>query len=166
METISRSYSLFFEFIDKYLPGGFQNVDPDSTLMLNLERMMAANNQFFFVGDQINMKMTFTSKKSLDLVGVESKDLDLMSFINRIHPTDLSRLCLIRSKIYHLGGDLFIAKNGIVVISTTLRFQKSPGNYLNQLVQCLLFYKNLPYSTVFRLQVHTDISAFKKFRKG
>jgi len=166
METLSRSYSLFFDFIDKYLPDGFQNIEPDSPLMLNLETMMEANNQFFFIGDQINMKMFFTSKRSLDLIGVDSKDMSLVSFLNRIHPDDLTRLSSARSKTYQLGGDLFLVKKGIAIISTTLSFQKSPGNYLNQLVQCLLFYKDIPYSTVFRLQVHTDISAFKKIRKG
>jgi DNA-binding CsgD family transcriptional regulator len=166
METLSRSYGLFFDFIDKYLPGGFQEIDPDSSLMLDLERMMETNNQFFFIGDQINVKFFFASKRSLDFIGVEPKDINPMSFLHSIHPDDLTRLSLIRTKIYALGSELYLAGKGIAIISTTLRFQDSSGNYTNQLVQCLLFYKDLPYSTVFRLQVHTSISGFRKTMHG
>jgi DNA-binding CsgD family transcriptional regulator len=166
METVSRSYSLFFDFIDNYLPGGFQEIGPDSPLMLDLDRMMEANNQFFFVGDQINVKFFFASKRSLDFIGVEPGDIDPASFLNSIHPADLNRLSLIRTKIYDMGWELYLARKGMAIISTTLMFQNSSGKYTNQLVQCLLFYKNSPYPTVFRLQVHTSISRFRKTMHG
>ena len=166
METFPRSYSLFFDFINKYLPGGFQHIDPDSSLMLNLERMLEVNNQFFFIGDLIRMKVLFSSKKSIDLIGLASKNVDPASFLNSAYPGDLTRLILARTKLFHLGGELFVAKKGIAVISTTLRFQNSSGNYINQLVQCYLFYKSVPFSTVFVLQVNTDISWFKKIKNG
>jgi hypothetical protein len=166
MNTLSKSYKLFFDFIDKYLPGGFQNIDPGSPLMLNLERMMKADSQFFFIGNLIHMKVFFASKKSMDLIGIRSKNVDPASCLNSVHPGDLPRLILARTKLITLGGDLFVAKHGSVVISTTLRFKKSSGDYVNQLVQCYLFYAGAPHSTVFILQVNTDISWFKKIKHG
>jgi hypothetical protein len=166
MNKLSSDYSLFFDFIDKYLPGGFQNIDPRSPLMLSLERMMEANNQFFFIGNLIHMKVFFASKKSMDLIGVRPKNVDPASFLISGHPNDLSRLVLARTKLITLGGELFVAKKGVAVISTTLRFQKSSGEYINQLVQCYLFYISEPHSTVFILQVNTDISWFKKIKHG
>jgi DNA-binding CsgD family transcriptional regulator len=166
MEALSRSYSPFFDFIEKYLPGGFQNIDLESPLMLDLERMMEANNQFFFIGNLIHMKVFFTSKKSKDLIGVDSENVDPSSFLNSVDPGDLARLVLARSKLINLGGELFVVRNGIAVISTTLRFQKPSGDYINQLIQCYLFYQDAPFSTVFILQVNTDISWFTKIRHG
>lgn len=166
METISRSYSLYFDFIDKYLPGGFQNVDPDTPLMLNLEKMMEANKQFFFIGNLIHMKVIFASKKSLDLIGIDSKKVDPASFLSLVHPNELTRLILARTKLLTLGGELFADKKGVAVISTNLRFQNPAGNYLNQLIQCYLFYQGEPFSTVYILQVNTDISWFKKAKHG
>jgi hypothetical protein len=166
METLSKSYSLFFDFIDQYLPGGFQNVDPDCPLMLKLEKMMEANNQFFLVGNLIHMKVLFTSKKSMDMIGIDPENVDPASFLISVHPADLSRLVLSRSKLITLGGELFVARKGIAVISTTLRLQQSSGNYLDQLLQCYLFYEGEPFSTVFILQVNTDISWFNKSKYG
>lgn len=166
METASKSYSLFFDFIDKYLPGGFQNIDLDSPFMLNLERIMEANNQFFYIGDIIHMKVIFASKKSKDLVGLEPEKVDPASFISMVHPEDLTRLVLARTKITSLGANLFVAKKGIAAISSTYRFKTSSGNYVNQLVQCFLFYEGEPFSTVFILHVNTDISWFKKVKYG
>jgi DNA-binding CsgD family transcriptional regulator len=166
METKSRDYRLFFDFISKYLPGGFQNIDPDSPLMLNLEKMMETNHQFFLIGNLIHMKVIYTSKKSKDLIGIEPENVDPASFLNSVHPDDLTRLVLSRTKLLTLGVELFVAKKGIAVISSTLRFQGSSGNYINQLVQCYLFYAGAPFSTVFILQVNTDISQIKKIRHG
>jgi hypothetical protein len=86
METASKSYSLFFDFVDKYLPGGFQNIDLDSSLMLKLESMLETNNQFFFIGDIIHMKVIFTSEKSQDLIGLLPENVDPASFITTAHP--------------------------------------------------------------------------------
>jgi DNA-binding CsgD family transcriptional regulator len=166
METLPGSYSLFFDFIDKYLPGGFRNIDHGSPLMLKLERQMEENHQFFFVGDLIRMEVIFISKKSKDLIGVKSENVDSTTFLERVHPDDLTRLILARTKLITLGGELYVAKNGISIISTTLRFQGSSGNYTNQLLQCYLFYEGTPYSTVFILQVNTDISWFTKIKYG
>jgi hypothetical protein len=166
MNKLSSDYNLFFDFIDKYLPSGFQDIDPDSPLMMNLERMMEARNQFFFIGNLIHMKVFFASNKSRDLIGIRPKNVDPASFLLSVHPGDLSRLVLSRTKLITLGGELFVAKKGVAVISTTLRFKNSSGDYINQLLQCYLFYVGAPHSTVFILQVNSDISWFKKIKHG
>ena len=166
MEKLPKAYKLFFDFIDQYLPDGFHNVDPGSPLMLDMEEMMEANNQFFFIADQLNQKVLFCSKRSSDFIGIAPEKIDPVSFLNSVHPSDLNRLKLVRTKIFNLSGELYLAKKGIAIISTTLRFQKSPGTYTNQLVQCFLFYKELPSPVVYRLQVSTDISEFRKIMHG
>ncbi len=134
--------------------------------MLDLDRMMEASNQFFFMADQIKIQYLFVSRKCSDLIGLEPSEVDPGSFIKRIHPDDLNRLLSVRSKIYRLGGELLGFKQGGVLISTTLRFTTTKGDYINQLVQCYLFYSDIPTPTVYRLQVHTDISWAGKIKYG
>jgi DNA-binding CsgD family transcriptional regulator len=166
MKAIPVNYNLFFDFIDTYLPDGFQHVDPDSPLLLNLERMMEAGKQFFLIGNLIHMRVLFTSKKSTDLIGIEPGNVDASSFLVSVHPDDLTRLVISRTKMLQLGGELFVAKKGTAIISTTLRFQASPGKYINQLIQCRLFYHDLPVPTVYIFQVNTDVSWFSMARHG
>jgi len=166
METLSESYRPFIDFIDQYLPDEFQHIDPDSPLMLDLERMMEANNQFFFIGNLLQMKIFFTSKKSIDLIGMEPREVDPASFLRAVHPDDLARLINARTRLFRLAGEVFLAKKGIAVISTTLRFLSLSGRFVNQLIQCYLFYESIRQPAVYILQVNTDISWFNKIKYG
>ena len=69
----SSDYSLFFRFIETYAPVGFKGIDPEDPLMVTLEKMTEKNNQFFFVGDLLKMKIIFCSKQSTQMIGVEPK---------------------------------------------------------------------------------------------
>jgi hypothetical protein len=166
METSSGGYCLFFDFIEKYLPDGFQSIDTGSSYMLDLESSVSASNQFFFIADQIQLKVLYASKNCKAFLGIESTDIEPASFLKSIHPGDLNRLLLVRTKIFQIGGEILVAKKGISLISTTLRFLSSSGDHINQLVQCYLFYTDFPFASIFRLQVHTDISGFNKTRHG
>ena len=73
--TCNQSYDLFAEFINIYTPIGFNSINKNEPLMLKMEEMMEKNNQYFFIGDILQGKILFTSKRSIDLIGVESQSL-------------------------------------------------------------------------------------------
>jgi hypothetical protein len=83
-----------------------------------------------------------------------------------MHPDDLVRYNIGRLKLFDLGQQIFIQKEGSMVISSNFRIKNSPGDYVNTLFQCYLFYTDVPYKTVFMLQILTDISWFKNFKLG
>jgi len=134
--------------------------------MLMLEDAMEVNKQYFFVADILQLKILFTSKRSIDMLGVKPQDVDPSIFFTATHPDDISRHSLARTKLFNLGQELFIAGEGIRIISTNFRTRHVTDNYLNMLVQCYLFYTDTPYKTVFSLQVITDISWFRKLQQG
>ncbi|MCX6244811.1 MAG: helix-turn-helix transcriptional regulator [Bacteroidetes bacterium] len=159
-------YNLFFRFIETWLPSGFRNIDQASSLMLKLENHMEANHQFFFVADMLQVKILFTSKKSIDMLGVRPEDVEPSLFFKATHPDDLQRHNLARTKLFSLGQNLYIAQKGFGIISTSFRTRHVTEHYSNKLVQCYLFYTEPPYNTVFLLQVVTDISWFTKMNHG
>jgi hypothetical protein len=159
-------YSLYFPFLEVWLPSGFRNIDRNSSLVADLEKMTKERNQFFFVADLIQMKILFTSKRSMDMMGVKPEDLEPSVFFTATHPGDIQRHNLARTKLLNMGQDLFIERNGVKIISTNFRFRHLTDTFLNNLVQCYLFYSEIPYKTVFLLQIVTDISWFGKFQHG
>lgn len=156
----SNSYHLFFQFIETYLPGGFRQIDRDSSLMMNLENMTEADNQFFFVADILQLKILFTSKRSFNMLGVEPENVDPSIFFTATHPDELHRHNLARTRLFSLGQELFIRHKGISILSTNFRTKHFADHYKNILVQCYLFFTTVPYDTVFLFQVVTDISWF------
>ena len=162
----SRTYSLFFKFIDTFSPTGFKGIDPDDPLLLVLEEMMKCNNQFFFVADLIQVKLLFTSKRSVEMIGINPVDVTPFHFFEATHPDDIHRHSLGRSKLFGLAQGLYIAEKGNVLLSTNLRLRNPVGEYPNILIQCYLFYTLMPIKTVYEIQVHTNIEWFKKIKHG
>ena len=157
-------YNLFFEFIKTFGPVGFKGIDRQDPLILALEEMMKINNQFILIFDQINMKIEFTSQRSLQMLGIQPGDLTPYHFKEATHPDDLKRNELGIVKLFKISHELFVAKKGDMLISTNFRFRNGTGNYSNQLVQCYLFYNDAPYETVYMLNINTDIGWYKNLR--
>jgi DNA-binding CsgD family transcriptional regulator len=166
MVADSRTYSLFFKFIDTFSPTGFKGIDPDDQLLLELEEMMKSNNQFFFVADLIQVKLLFTSKRSVEMIGINPVDVTPFHFFEATHPDDIHRHSLGRSKLFGLAQGLYIAEKGNALLSTNLRLRNPVGEYPNVLIQCYLFYTLIPIKTVYEIQVHTNIEWFKKIKHG
>ena len=156
------NYNLFFQFKDKFLPGGFKGIDYQDPLLLKIEEMTEANNQFFFIADLLQLKIIFMSRRSIKMLGMEPEKVDPSVFYTSTHPDDLLRHNKARTKLFNLGQDLFIEKKGFKILSTDFRTKHVKDYYSNILVQCYLFFSDVPYQTVFLLQVCTDISWFKK----
>ena len=159
-------YNLFFEFIKTFGSVGFKGIDRQDPLILALEEMMKINNQFFLIFDQINMKIEFTSQRSLQMLGIQPEDLTPYHFKEATHPDDLKRNELGIAKLFKTAHELFVAKKGEMLISTNFRFRNITGNYSNQLVQCYLFYKEAPCETVYMLHINTDIDWCKNLKNG
>jgi len=159
-------YNLFFKFIETYTPTGFYGIDLTDPLILELEGMMEKNSQFFYIADIIQMKILFTSSRSLQSIGIDPKEVTPYHFMEAVYKDDIQRLNLGRSKIINMAQDLFIAKRGTGILSTNYRFKNPSGRYSDFLVQCYLFYTTVPYKTVFFLKIHTNIDWYKKIKHG
>jgi DNA-binding CsgD family transcriptional regulator len=160
------NYDLFLRFIKTYLPAGFNGINPDDPLMVELEQMMEKNNQFIYVADIIQMKVIYTSKRSTQMIGVEPADVTPYYFMDATHLDDIQRLNLGRSKLIKMAQDIFIAGNGSALLSTDFKIRIPGGGYSHFLLQNYLFFTSVPYKTVFYLKIHTNIDWFKKIKHG
>ncbi len=166
MKSIIDNYALFFNFIDQYLPGGFKDIDRPDPLIVKLEEMTEANNQFFSVFDLLQMKFIYTSRRSKEIIGVESPDFNFSVFNKSMHQEDLIWFNIVQGKLFNLGHQIFMDKSGTALVSTNFRFINSMDEVINTLFQSYLFFTEVPYKTVFVLKVMTDISWFKKATPG
>jgi DNA-binding CsgD family transcriptional regulator len=162
----SRSYNLFFKFLETYTPVGFKDIDRNDPLMMQLEEMLEENNQFFYIADIIQMKVLFTSKRSTEMIGIEPMEVSPYHFMECTHPEELQRLNRGRAKTIKLAQDLFIAGGGNTIFSTNFRMRAPSGEYSDILIQGYMYFTSLPYKTVFYLKIHTNIRGFKKIKHG
>jgi DNA-binding CsgD family transcriptional regulator len=156
--TQNSSYSFFNHFIERYLPNGFLGISREDPFIADMEKILEANNQFFFMADVIGLKILFTSRRSQDILGVDAANIDLSTLFRLTHPSDLSRKNLGRSKIFKMAQDLFIRKEGTGFISACFRSMNRAGTYSDLLYQGYMFFTLVPYDTVFIILVMTDIT--------
>jgi len=157
-------YNLFFEFIKTYSLVGFKGIDRRDALILALEEMMKQTKQFLTVFDMLRMKNEFTSQGSIQMLGVDPEDLSSYHFKEATHPDDLKRHEYALTKLFKIAHELFVAKEGEMIISSSFRLRNITGNYTNQLIQCYLFYCRFPDDTVYLIQINTDISWYKNIK--
>ncbi len=112
MMTGSRDYNLFYKFIETFSRDGFKGMDPLHPLMVDLDRMMEENNQFFYVGDILQMKFHYVDKRSLKIMGIDPEELSPYHFFEATHPDDMQRHTLGRAKLFKLAHDLYMAEKG------------------------------------------------------
>ncbi len=48
MANYIKEYSAFYEFIDRFMPNGFKEVNESDSIFLELNELLDTNNQFFF----------------------------------------------------------------------------------------------------------------------
>ena len=155
-------YSYFFRFMQTYSSVGFKGINPTDPLLLELEEMMEKNDQYFIIGDLISMNIVFSSRRTHTKLGIEPASVTPYHFFEATHPDDIQRHSLGRAKMFKVAQDIFIAKNGCMLMSTNLNM-RNPGNgYENTLYQCYIFYSAKPYGTVYLFQLLTNIDSFKK----
>lgn len=159
------SYSLFFDFIESYLPAGFHNISQEHPIVQKLEELMEENDQFFSVRNMSLIQYVYTSKRSMEILGVEPCDVNAGFFLNSVHPDDFDRLGTGKVHMMKLTEKIYAAKAGSAFMSYTLRIRDSEGIYKNLLGQSYLFYSGIPCKAVYMIQVITNVSWCKKINK-
>lgn len=159
------SYSIFFDFIESYLPSGFLNINPNDPVVLKLDELMEENDQYFQVFDLGQMRFLFTSKRIIQMIGIASEDINPGHYTQLIHPDDEDRLGQARSRVYKMEKEIFQAQAGSTLTSYNLRIRNPAGVYNNLFVQDYMFFSPLPYKAVFMIQVVTNID-WCKMRKN
>jgi len=163
--NINQDYSLFHQFIENHSLSGFQNINPNDPSMIELEGVMERSNQFFFVGDVIQIKILYTSKRNTQIIGIEPQSITPYHFFAATHPDDIHRHSLGRTQLFKMAQELFIAKKGSALVSSNYRILCSDEKYKCLLFQCYLFYSETPVKTVYAIQVHTDVDWCKNLKK-
>jgi hypothetical protein len=165
IENISH-YNLFLKAIETYGPKGFSGIDPNDPLMIELEEIMKKNDQFFYFGDLILFKIMYTSKRSMDMIGVEPADLSPLKFYQVLHPDELGRKMLIKNLLTKSADKMFLAEKGHKLLSTNFQAKNAKGKYFNVLSQYFVYYSEVPYKSVFIFELHTNIDWYKKNKSG
>ena len=161
----NHDYSLFYEFIKTHESSGFTDIDTTSNLMIELEDMMEKNDQYFLVGDFLNMKILYTSKRSAAIVGAAPHEIAPNLFFTIIHQDDYERFSLGRLKLFKLSQNLYNSKEGNALTSTNLTIRNPSNKYSSLLLQIYLFYSSAPIETVYTFNVYTNVDSHKKLKK-
>ena len=164
MKSKPYSYSIFFDFIESYLPTGFLNINAEDPIVQRLEGLMEANDQFLLIMDLTQVSIIYASKRSINMLGVAPEHLTPYQMMDAVHPEDVYRFGLGRTRLINLDKDLYMAKKGSALLSTTIRMRRPDQGYSNLLFQCYLFYSPIPHNAVYEIQVHTNVDWFK-FKK-
>ena len=157
MSRSAYNYNIFYDFIESYLPSGFLNIQADDPEIQLLEELMGENDQFLSVIHLEKIKFLYSSKRSNQVLGVELSQLNPAHFQSAVHPDDLDRLAWVNCQILKEEGKIFEQKKGSALLSYTLRFRNTSGNFVNFLGQDYLFYAGAPNEAVFGLRVVTNI---------
>jgi len=159
-------YNLFFRLIDKYGPAGFSRIDGHDPLMVELEEIMKKNDQFFYIGDLVLFKILYTSKRSLDMMGIEPSVLSGINYFQSLHPDEINRHNLGRTMLLKLAHELYSEEKGYKLLSSNYRMKNAEGKYSNFLMQFYIYYSTIPYKSVFTFKVQTNIDWFKQHKHG
>jgi len=155
------SYSLFFDFIESYLPSGFSNINPDDPIVLKLNELMEEHEQFITLADLSQIKFLFVSEGIRKMIGVEPRELNPGNFVEVTHPDDISRLGLLRAQTFVVEKEVLETDKGSALVSFTIRLRNPAGEYHNYICQAYFFYSPIPRKAVYALQVISKIDWFK-----
>jgi DNA-binding CsgD family transcriptional regulator len=161
-----QDYNLFFSFVDKFSPVDFKGIDPLDPLVVELDRMLEKNNQFFYVGDILQMKFHYVSRQCFNMLGIEPAELSPYHFFEATHPDDMQRHTLGRAKLFKMAHNLYTQEKGTSLLSVNLKLRNFRGEYSEILIQLYLYYSEIPYKSVFVIKVHTNIEGIKRNKKG
>jgi DNA-binding CsgD family transcriptional regulator len=166
MDKPFENYNLYFQFLETFNATGFKEIDRKDKLIQEIELMTERNDQFFFIGDMIEMKIIYTSDRSMQMLGVEPNELTPYHMNQVNHFDDLDRLGNAISNRLRVSTILKKSKEGHSILSTNFRLKLIDGLYSNILLQCFTFYSPFPNNTVHQLQIHTNVNSFKILKKN
>jgi DNA-binding CsgD family transcriptional regulator len=159
-------YSIFFDFIESYLPSGFLNIKSDDPIIQQLNQVMEENDQFITVADLAQIKFLYASEQIRKMIGVEPAQLNPSHFVEVTHPDDLSRLGLLRAQTFVVEKEVLETKKGSALVSFTIRLRNTAGVYFNCLCQAYFFFSQIPHEAVYLLQVISNVDRFEARKHG
>lgn len=162
----SKDYELLLEFIETYLPIGFDEIDKTDPLLQKIHAMMIKNKQFFYFGDMLEFKIMYTSDAVKQAFGFSPSEIDPGLMFSGTHPDDLQRHSVSRAKMIKVSSDLYVTNSPFTIMSTNLRFRHAEGHYINFLVQAYAFVSTTPKLSTYCLFVNTDIDWFGPIKHG
>ncbi len=154
-------YSIFFDFIETYLPSGFQGIQEDDPVIQQLVRLMEANDQFLTVMNLDQIRFLYTTKRSKDILGIDPRMFNPAHLLAAIHPDDMDKLAWVNSQLLKTGGEMFQSEKDVALMSFTLRLRNASGNYINILGQNYIFYCVRPKKAVYCIRVFTNVDRCK-----
>ena len=159
-------YKLFLEFIDTYLPLGFENISRKDLLMQKIHTMMAKNKQYFYIGDLLEFRILYTCSTIKDILGINPSAFNPGIQYKITHPEDIKRHGVSRAKIIKIANDIYTSGKGYSFMSTNMRLRHMKGHYIDFIVQAYAFYSEIPEPTVYALFLSTDISWYGSLKHG
>jgi DNA-binding CsgD family transcriptional regulator len=162
LHSFPNDYSRFLKFLETYASSGFNGINRNDPFIIELEEFTEQNNQFFIAGDVISMNFPFSSRRSLEMIGVEPSEISLYHLFQATHPIDMARHSRIRAQLLKIVQELYSAKKGSYLVSSNFLTANPKGSYDNILKQAYLFYTDHPYNTVFIFLLHTNINWFRR----
>jgi DNA-binding CsgD family transcriptional regulator len=160
------SYSIYFDFLESYLPSGFLNIKADDPIIQQLNQVMEENDQFITVADLAQIKFLYVSERIRQMIGVEPDQLNPSHFVEVTHPDDLSRFGLLRAQTFVVEKEVLETNKGSALVSFTIRIRNTSGVYFNCLCQAYFFYSQIPHNAVYLLQVISNVDRFGKKKHG
>lgn len=157
-----QNYGLYFRFINTYLSAGFQGINRQDPLLLELEEMTENNRQFFYIADAIKVQIIFTSKRSAQLMGTEPDKFTPVTIFEVRHPDEADKQILLRGKILKTAHELYNAGKGEMLLSSCTRVLNHENKYVPIFSQAWFFYTETPQKTVYLLMVHTEVEWLPK----
>ncbi len=150
-------YHLIKQFINTFKQQGFENIDRQDALVLELEAHLKRDKQFFYVANLLPMKICYVSQNVGGVLGDDNRTFDLSSILSRVHPEDYHKHSLARSLVIKKGYDLLMHKGGISLQSICSRIRGASGKYFDSTVQAYSFFDS-KHATVFVLILLTEMS--------
>jgi hypothetical protein len=160
------SYSIFFDFIESYLPSGFLTIDATDPIIQQMNLLMDENDQFITVSDLGQIKFLYASERIRQMIGVEPGQLNPSHFVEVTHPDDLNRLGLLRAQTFIVEKEVLETKKGSALVSFTIRLRNTAGVYFNCLCQAYFFFSPIPHSAVYLIQVISNVDGFEMKKHG
>jgi len=155
-------YDIFYRFIDKFKDQGFKDIDPNDSLVLEMEEKLSNTGQFFHIADLLELKILYLCGRCHTYFGVQCEDMNPSVYFENTHHEDQKRHALGRSKVFKMGLEMFHDKSENWYISTPFKTKTSTGEYRELLYQMCLIYTETPHKTVHAIQVNTDITRLIK----
>jgi hypothetical protein len=155
------NYSIFFDFIESYLPSGFMTINAEDPIMQRLNALMEVNEQFLTVSDLGKIQFLYASAGIKSMLGIEPGQLNPGHFVEVTHPDDLNRLGLLRAQTFVVEKEVLETQKGSALVSFTIRLRNPAGVYHNHLCQAYFFYSPGPHRAVYLLQVISNVNWFK-----